>query len=100
MNHQQILDCYRPVLEDAALAYDLTPTDGVTLLRYVLVERCQVGMARTVWITTYATKREAGEYHATQEHPEDWQIEVLYDTKTGRKYDGIETVDVRWVEVQ
>jgi len=100
MTHSEILEYYRAVLEDESLADDLTAADGETLRRFVLVERCQVAGADTVWITTHDTKAEAGEYHATQEHPEDWEPERLYDTETGAAFLPEVTRRVSWTRLR
>ncbi len=52
--------------------------------RYVLVERSVHDSS--VWVTLAETLEAAGEYHDTQEYPEDWPIVGLWDLDTGEEY--------------
>lgn len=60
------------------------PKDILPTQRFVLVERSVHDSS--VWVTLAETLEAAGEYHDTQEYPEDWPIEGLWDLDTGEEY--------------
>lgn len=65
------------------------------VLKYLLIEISRYD--GNAWVTDYATLAEAAEYRDTQEYPEDWNVEALYDLDTGEKY--WPTVKTSWEKV-
>lgn len=52
--------------------------------RYVLIEQSR--HRNSYWISTFATRAEAGIYRDTDEASDDWLVEQLIDLDTGRRY--------------
>ena len=76
-----------PVSVEAALG------DGLDNVRYALVEQATT-IAATTWLSVYATRRAAADYHLGQDDAQDWRIVRLVDLDTGAEVDG--ALQVAW----
>jgi|SRR5581483_1792633 len=80
-NYRDVLARFPELFDPDSVA---APEDLAEPQRYLLVERSIYD--HTVWVTLAESLEAAGEYHDTQEYPEDWTIEGLWDLDTGEEY--------------